>query len=88
MEILQFIGYGNMAQAILEGSHEILSKRFILEITGRNPEKIAPFLQEKTFKLKSCLIKTLLIFTKNSCFYCLSLITLRILIIKGRLKAF
>lgn len=27
MEILQFIGYGNMAQAILEGSHEILSKR-------------------------------------------------------------
>ncbi len=47
MEILQFIGYGNMAQAILEGSHEILSKHFILEITGRNPEKIAPFLQEK-----------------------------------------
>ncbi|RKU91544.1 pyrroline-5-carboxylate reductase, partial [Helicobacter pylori] len=41
MEILQFIGYGNMAQAILEGAHETLSKRFILEITGRNPEKIA-----------------------------------------------
>lgn len=69
MEILQFIGYGNMAQAILEGSHEILSKRFILEITGRNPEKIAPFLQEKTFKRASFPIKTLLIYTKNSCFY-------------------
>ncbi|MFA4808004.1 NAD(P)-binding domain-containing protein, partial [Helicobacter pylori] len=50
MEILQFIGYGNMAQAILEGAHEILSKRFILEITGRNPEKIAPFLQEKNIQ--------------------------------------
>ncbi len=50
METLQFIGYGNMAQAILEGSHEILSKRFILEITGRNPEKIAPFLQEKNIQ--------------------------------------
>lgn len=88
MEILQFIGYGNMAQAILEGSHEILSKRFILEITGRNPEKIAPFLQEKTFKRASFPIKTLLIYTKNSCFYFLSLITLRILIIKGKPKAF
>ncbi len=88
MEILQFIGYGNMAQAILEGSHEILSKHFILEITGRNPEKIAPFLQEKTFKHASFPIKTLLIYTKNSCFYFLSLITLRILIIKGKLKAF
>ncbi|XNZ27515.1 pyrroline-5-carboxylate reductase [Helicobacter pylori] len=52
MEILQFIGYGNMAQAILEGSHEILSKRFILEITGRNPEKIAPFLQEKNIQAR------------------------------------
>lgn len=37
MEILQFIGYGNMAQAILEGSHEILSKRFILEVTRAKP---------------------------------------------------
>ena len=88
MEILQFIGYGNMAQAILESAHEILSKRFILEITGRNPEKIAPFYKKKTFKLKSCLTKTLLIYTKNSCFYFLSLTTLRILIIKGKLKAF
>ncbi|EQD90153.1 NADP oxidoreductase coenzyme F420-dependent family protein [Helicobacter pylori SouthAfrica50] len=88
METLQFIGYGNMAQAILEGSHEILSKRFILEITGRNPEKIAPFLQEKTFKLTSCITKTLLMCMKNSSFYFLSLITLRILTIKARLKAF
>ncbi len=88
METLQFIGYGNMAQAILEGSHEILSKRFILEITGRNPEKIAPFLQEKTFKLTSCITKTLLMCMKSSCFYFLSLITLRILTIKVRLKAF
>ncbi|CAK00064.1 pyrroline-5-carboxylate reductase [Helicobacter acinonychis] len=50
METLQLVGYGNMAQAILEGSHEILSKHFILEITGRNPEKIAPFLKEKNIQ--------------------------------------
>ncbi|AFI06553.1 pyrroline-5-carboxylate reductase [Helicobacter cetorum] len=50
METLQFIGYGNMAQAILEGSHQALSKHFRLEITGKNPEKIAPFLQEKNIQ--------------------------------------
>ncbi|AFI03895.1 pyrroline-5-carboxylate reductase [Helicobacter cetorum] len=46
-ETLLFIGYGNMMQSILEGAHEKLSQQFNLQITGRNPQKIAPFLKEK-----------------------------------------
>ncbi|CCB79265.1 hypothetical protein HBZC1_02790 [Helicobacter bizzozeronii CIII-1] len=47
MRNLIVVGYGRMAQALLKGLAQNTSKleNYQLQITGRNPEKILPFLQ-------------------------------------------